>query len=129
MGEDIELPKEMAIPAILAIAALAWLFQPEDLRRNPALEAMSVIGAAKKYEVMYAQCTDGTGKPGLDAMSLAKGFAGAYSHRFPALNDKGAAAFAAAARPQCAVASLYRLDRYPAGSSGGRRFKRTKIEI
>jgi hypothetical protein len=129
MGYQIELPKWAAVPAILAVAAGAYLLQPTELRRNPAIEAMGLVGAANKYEVMYAQCTDGADRASLDAVGLVKGFAGAYSHRFPATSDEDAASFVVAARPQCVVASLYRLDRRLAGSTNGKRYRRTRIEV
>lgn len=129
MAHRFELPGYAAIPAILAIAGAAYLMKPEELRRNPLLEAQGLVGLAQKYEVMYAHCTDGTDKVGLDAAGIAKGLAGGYSHHFPGRSDEDAAEFAKAARPQCQVMSLYRLDRRLTGSTRATRYRRTRVEI
>jgi hypothetical protein len=129
MGGRIALPKAAAIPALLAVGCAAYFLQPSELRRDPWLETQGVLGFARKYEVTYVGCADGKDKPGLDAAGLAKGLVGGYSHRFPAASDRDAAAFAAAARPQCDVASLYRLDRRLLGSAEGRRYSRVPVEF
>ncbi len=129
MAHEIEIPPYAAIPAILALAGVAFMMKPEELRRNPLLEAQGLVGMAAKYEVMYARCTDGTDEASLDAAGLAKGFAGGFSHQFPARSDNDAARFVVKARPQCDVASLYRLDRYAVGSSGGKRYRRVRVEV
>jgi len=128
MAYSVELPKWTAIPALVSVMSGAYLLQPAELRRNPAIEAMGAAGIIKKYEVMYAQCADGTDRAGLDAKSLIKGFAGAYSHRFPATSDADAVSFVKAARPQCVVSTLYRLDRPLLGSTKGKHYRRTRIE-
>ncbi len=129
MAHQIEIKSYAAIPAILALAGAAFLLKPAELRRDPVLEAQGLIGLATKYEVMYAHCTDGTDAAALDAKGIAKGFVGGYTHRFPARSDEDAASFAGRARPQCDVASLYRLDRRLAGSSHATRYRRTRVEV
>lgn len=129
MSKRIDIPSYAAIPAILALAGVAFVMKPEELRRDPLLEMQGAIGLAGKYEVMYARCTDGTDRATLDAASFAKGFVGGFSHRFPARSDDDAAQFVQEARPQCDVASLYRLDRRLTGASHANRYRRTRIEI
>ena len=103
--------------------------KPSELRRDPLLELQGVVGMAAKYEVMYARCEDGTDKSSLDAAGIAKGFAGGFTHEFPARSDEDAASFVVKARPQCHVASLYRLDRRLAGSTNATRYRRTRVEV
>ncbi|WP_375204123.1 hypothetical protein [Hyphococcus sp.] len=107
-----------AIPAILALAGAAFVMKPEELRRDPLLETQGLIGMAAKYEVMYSRCD----------VSAATGFAGGFSHRFPARSDQDAALFVLKARPQCDVASLYRLDGKTAGAHHPR-YRRIRIEV
>lgn len=129
MAHQIELPSYAAIPAILAIAGAAFIMKPEELRRDPVLELQGMVGMAQKYEVMYARCSDGTDQAAMDAAGIAKGFAGGYTHRFPGRSDQDAAQFAEKARPQCDVASLYRLDRRLTGSGSANRYRRTRVEV
>lgn len=126
MARRIEISSYAAIPAILALAGAAFVMKPEELRRNPLLEMQGLIGLAGKYEVMYARCANRAGQAPMDAASFAKGFAGGFSHQFPARSDEDAARFVLKARPQCDVASLYRLDQPIAGAA---RAYRTRIEI
>lgn len=130
MPNRIEISAYAAIPAMLALAAGAYLMKPAEFRRDPLLEAQALVGLAVKYEAMYAGCDDGTdGEDPLSAAGLAKGFAGGYAHRFPARSDEDARAFATSARPQCGLAALYRLDHRLVGNSAGRvRYRRTRVE-
>ncbi len=125
----IDISSYAAIPAILAIAGVAFVMKPEEMRRDPLLEVQGAVGLAGKYEVMYSSCIDGTDAATLDTVSLAKGFVGGFSHRFPARSDEDAVHFVVEARPQCDVASLYRLERRLAGSAHANRYRRTRIEI
>lgn len=129
MAHKIDISSYAAIPAILALAGAAFVLKPAEMRRDPLLEAQGVIGMAAKYEVMYARCDNGADAASLAAGGLAKGFAGGFSHQFPARNDKDAARFVLNARPQCDVASLYRLDRRLSGASHSQRYRRTRIEV
>ena len=129
MAHQIDIPSYAAIPAILALAGAAFIMKPEELRRDPLLEAQGMIGMAAKYEVMYARCDDGTDAANLDTVSAAKGFIGGFSHQFPARSDEDAALFVVKARPQCDVASLYRLDRRLTSPSQTNRYRRIRIEV
>ncbi|WDI30659.1 hypothetical protein PUV54_11905 [Hyphococcus flavus] len=129
MAYEIDLPGYAAIPAILAIAGAAFIMKPEDLRRDPLLELQGMIGIAQKYEVMYARCADGSDNATMDAAGVATGFTGGYTHDFPGRSDEDAANFVKQARPQCEVASLYRLDRRLTGSSSANRWRRTRVEV
>ncbi len=129
MAQRIEISSYAAIPAILALAGAAFVMKPEEMRRNPVLEVQGVVGMAQKYEVMYANCIEGTDEAALNAADLAKGFVGGFSHQFPARDDEDAAHFVVEARPQCNVASLYRLDRRLAGSTQAHHYRRTRIDI
>lgn len=127
MPNRIEISAYAAIPAMLALAAGAYLMKPAEFRRDPLLEAEGLVGLAVKYEATYAGCGDGIDP--LSAAGLAKGFAGGYAHRFPARSDEDARAFATSARPQCGLAALYRLDHRLVGNSAGRvRYRRTRVE-
>lgn len=128
-SKRIDISSYAAIPAILAVAGAAFVMKPEELRRDPLLEVQGMVGLVGKYEVMYASCAEGADAAQLDAASLAKGFMGGFSHRFPARDDDDAAHFVTAARPQCDVASLYRLDRRLTGAANHNRYRRTRIEI
>ena len=90
---------------LLALAGAAFVMKPEELRRDPILEAQGLIGMAPKYEVMYARCAEGHNNQSRDSA-----YAGGFSHQFPAHDDEDAAAFVVKARPQCVIASLYRLE-------------------
>ena len=129
MAHEIDIPSYAAIPAILALAGAAFIMKPVELRRDPLLEAQGMIGMAAKYEVMYARCDNGTDAASLDAPSVAKTFVGGFSHQFPARSDEDAALFVVKARPQCDVASLYRLDRRLTASSQTTRYYRIRIEV
>ncbi|PQA86095.1 hypothetical protein [Hyphococcus luteus] len=128
MAQRIEISSYAAIPAILAIAGAAFVMKPEELRRNPLLEVQGLIGMTPKYEVMYARCADGADEAKIDVANFAKGFAGGFSHQFPARSDEDAAHFVIEARPQCDVASLYRLDQRVTGARA-HRYRRTRIDI
>ena len=129
MAHRVEISSYAAIPAILALAGIAFVMKPEELRRDPLLEMQGMIGLAGKYEVMYARCANGSDSAQMDAASVAKGFAGGFSHQFPARNDEDAARFVLQVRPQCDVASLYRLDRRFSDQARSHRYRRTRIEI
>ncbi|MEO1137333.1 MAG: hypothetical protein AAFW68_12135 [Pseudomonadota bacterium] len=122
MARKTDISQYALIPAILAFAGAAFVLKPEELRRNPLLEAKGVIGMAAIYEVMYARCVESN-------LSEHSAGGGAYAFRFPAHSDKDAARFVSSARPQCDIASLYRLDRTPADAANSRKFARTRIEI
>jgi len=129
MSHRMEISGLAAIPAVLALLGAAWISKPEEFRRDPVLEAQGLIGLAPKYEAMYTRCTDGTDKARLDFKSFAKGFAGGYSHRFPATGDEDAVRFARDARPQCRLMSLYRLHRRWFDRDRHVRYRRTRVEI
>jgi len=118
-----------AIPAILAVAGAAFVMKPTELHRDPLIEIQGLVGLAPKYEVIYAHCAGATDAATLDDAGLVKGFTGGYTHHFPARSDADAARFAMAARPQCNVASLYRLDRRFGSKSRYSRYARTRIDI
>lgn len=122
MARKTDISQYALIPAILAFAGAAFLLKPEELRRNPLLEAQGIVGMAAIYEVMYAQCME---------KQIGEHSAGgaAYAFRFPARNDQDAARFVSSARPHCDIASLYRLDRAPAGAARARNYARTRIEV
>lgn len=132
MAHRIELKSYAAIPAILALAGAAFVLKPAEMRRDPLLEVQGLAGLAAKYEVMYARCRDLSGvevkSDALSAGGLAKGFVGGYTHQFPARSDADAVSFAQKARPQCEMASLYRLDRRLGKSAHGARYARTRID-
>ena len=129
MSKRADISSYAAIPAILALAGVAFVMKPSELRRDPLLEMQGAVGLAGKYEVMYARCSDGADAATLDTASFAEGFTGGFSNQFPARSDDDAAQFVQAARPQCEVASLYRLDRRATGESHVNRYRRTRIEI
>lgn len=132
MTRKTDISQYALIPAILALAGAAFLLKPEELRRNPLLEAQGVVGMAAIYEVMYAQCTARIGptSPTARAPGAAKEQAAtAYAYHFPAHSDCDAALFAANARPQCNVASLYRLDRSSISDSRFRKYARTRVNL
>lgn len=129
MSKRADISSYAAIPAILALAGVAFVMKPSELRRDPLLEMQGAVGLAGKYEVMYARCSDGADAASLDTASFANDFAGGFSHRFPARSDDDAAHFVQEARPQCDVASLYRLERRLTGSNDVNRYRRTRIEI
>lgn len=133
MSKRADITSYAAIPAILALAGVAFVMKPAELRRDPLLEVQGAVGLAPKYEVMYSRCAagndDATGEAQLDAASFANSTAGGFSNQFPARSDDDAAQFVQAARPQCVVASLYRLDRRATGESHVNRYRRTRIEI
>ena len=124
MTRRMDIPSYAAIPAILALAGVAFLLKPEELRRDPLLETQGLMGIAAKYEVMYARCGDSP-----DHMSQNNaGHASGFSRQFPARSDEDAALFVLKARPQCDVASLYRLDGKVAGADRAR-YRRIRIEV
>ncbi len=120
MAVRIETPRYAAIPAILAIAGAAFVLKPEALRRDFVLEAKGAMGFAQKYEVMYAACAreDAAREP-----------SSGFGHRFPARSDADAADFVKTARPQCEVASLYRLEPRKTRSPSAPRYQRSRIDL
>lgn len=126
MSRTIELPHYAAIPAILALAGVAFVMKPEEMRRDPVLETQAIFGMAAKYEVMYARCIEERDEAGLNAASMTSSFVGGFSQQFPARSDEDAARFVLTVRPQCDVASLYRLDGRVAGQN---RYRRIRIEV
>lgn len=130
MSHRVKLPAAAAVPALLALLGAAYMSKPAEFRRDPVLEAQALVGLAKKYEAMYSGCTDGTDKASMDLKSFAKGFAGGYTHRFPAHSDEDAVAFARGARPQCRLSTLYRLDRRLfTRSDSHTRYRRTRVDF
>lgn len=128
MTRRIDISSYAAIPAILALAGVAFLMKPEELRRDPLLETQGLMGIAAKYEVMYARCGEHPNNLNQNAAGGAGGFAGGFSRQFPARSDEDAALFVLKARPQCDVASLYRLDGKAAGADHAR-YRRIRIEV
>ena len=129
MRRRLDISSYAAIPAILALAGAAFVLKPAELRRNPFIEAQGMAGLAAQYEVMYARCKDNGVHSGQNAAGITTGFVGGFSHQFPASSDADAAAFVKKARPQCDVASLYRLDRQQRSGAHGTNYKRTRISV
>lgn len=113
-----------AIPAILALAGAAFVMKPEEMRRDPLLEARGMVGLAAIYEVMYSHCRAET--PSVEAVHMT---VGGLTQRFPARSDEDAAKFSISAHPQCDVASLYRLEPNKPPLNRSKRFTRTRLEI
>ena len=125
MKQRVGITSYAAIPAILALAGAAFVMKPEEMRRNPLLEMQGMVGLAPKYEVMFARCAQSAVETQIEAAH----FAGGFSQQFPARSDEDAAHFVQEARPQCDVASLYRLERPETGSTRTHPYRRTRIEI
>ena len=129
MRRRFDISSYAAIPAILALAGAAFVLKPAELRRNPFIEAQGMAGLAAQYEVMYARCKDNGVHSGENAAGITAGFVGGFSHQFPATSDADAAAFVKKARPQCEVASLYRLERQQRPGAHSAPFRRTRISV
>lgn len=100
----------VAIAGAFAVSeAGKYYARPSELRRDIGLETQSAFGLARRYEVSYMHCADGTETFKPDAKGFAKSIAGAYRFKFPAIDHDDAIAFAKTARPACSLASLYHL--------------------